>query len=267
MTYQSAPAGENHQVVPRQAAPQVEAGRLHEVMGDFGINGLGVMLGWLADGGVKAAGRTVWIGRAAWPSSTAVEWSGLLSDTLLINAGSASERAWASELCVRCEAVAAVVADGRGFDLTMTRRLQLAVRGMNCRLIVLRPHGEAGSSAAGSRWVVRPIPVPANADTGDPPRWPRWRVELVKRKGGHQVSDGSAADGGAERLAGLRTAGEMFCNESDAPNNGDDRRKNDNRWTFEWDPHDGRGKPTGLPVDPPADVASGSMPAPMAWTG
>ena len=240
-------------------APPVEAGRLHEVLGGGGAGGLGVALGWLA-GGESLSRCCAWIGRAAWPASTALDRTDLLDDALLIDARTPAERAWAAELCVKCEAVAAVVADGRGLDLTMTRRLQLAARGRDCRLIVLRPGGEAGSSAAGSRWTVRPVEATTDAATGDPPRWPRWGVELVKRKGGHEVADGGTATSGkSRRPAGLRTAGEMFCDEATAPTTGVIRHDR----LYEWHPHQGR----GLPVDPPADVAGGSPVAPMVWTG
>jgi protein ImuA len=189
--------------------PSVEVGRLHEVLGDGGASGVGVILGWLAEG--RASQYHVWIGRRAWSMPTALHRTGKLGDALLIDVDSTAERAWAAELCVRCSAVAAVVADGRGFDLTMTRRLQLAARGRDCRLVVLRPAGEGGSSAAGSRWRVSPTPaVAANGLS----RHPRWSVELLRSKGGHFTSHGDDAAAGA-RPAGLRTAGEMFCDEND----------------------------------------------------
>ncbi|MEM6559974.1 MAG: hypothetical protein AAF656_00100 [Planctomycetota bacterium] len=232
----------------------IEPGRLHEVLGEDNTGGFAVTLGWLTKDSTDAACH-VWIGKTAWPASTTLHRSGLLETSLLIDARSAAERAWAAELCVRCSSVAAVVADGRGFDLTMTRRLQLAARGTSCRLIVLRPAGEGGSSAAGSRWRVSPVSA-----VGDLPRRPRWSVELLKHKGGYFAKDGQGADD--DRPVGLRTAGEMFTDESDATAivGGPAR---DRRWTFEWDPAAGR----GVPVDLPSDVADRPAKTPMAWTG
>jgi hypothetical protein len=257
---------------------------LHELLSDGGTSGLGVTLGWLTGVTAAALGCHVWIGRSAWPASTVLERSGLLEDALLIDARTPAERAWAAELCVKCQAVAAVVADGRGLDLTMTRRLQLAVRDRDCRLIVLRPVGEAGSSAAGSRWKMTPTPaagdpvtgnsvagnpvtgnpVTGNPVAGDPPRRPRWSVELIRHKGSHRLAprDAFAGQGNAP-FAGLRTAREMFCHDTDTPTAVDARHGRATHWIYEWDPHAGR----GVPVDVPADVADGSPAAALAWTG
>jgi hypothetical protein len=239
---------------PMRPFPPVETGRLHELLGENDTGGLGVTLGWLTKDSTNAACH-VWIGKTAWPASTALHQLGLLETSLLIDARSAAERAWAAELCVRCSSIAAVVADGRGFDLTMTRRLQLAARGASCRLIVLRPAGEGGSSAAGSRWRVSPVPA-----VGDLARRPRWSVELLRRKGGHFTHEGQGPDD--DRPAGLRTAGEMFTDESDATAIAGGPAL-DKQWTFEWDPAAGR----GVPVDLPPDVADRPAKTTMAWTG
>ncbi|MGA1045659.1 MAG: hypothetical protein ACO3ZY_10730, partial [Phycisphaerales bacterium] len=71
-------------------------------------------------------------------------------------------RAWAIEQAVRCRGVAAVVADGRGFRMPITRRLHLAAKsaeaaGEPTLLLLLREPDEANTiSAASTRWRVSP---------------------------------------------------------------------------------------------------------------
>ncbi len=253
------------------AVPRVEAGRLHEVLGDAATVGVSVTLGWLTNDQARTGGCHAWIGRAMWPAAATLDRAGLLDNSLFVDARSPAERAWAAELCVKCEAVTAVVADGCGFDLTMTRRLQLAARGRDGRLIVLRPAREVTSSAAGSRWTVTPATATNDPVTGDPPRRPRWDVELVRHKGGHTKTDnGTRTTQAADRPAGLRTAGEMFCHDSHQSTGvaaGDVRQTETHRWTYEWNPQQGRAEPARVPVDLPADLAHGPAATPMAWTG
>ena len=255
-------------------APTVESGRLHEVLGEGEADGVGVTLGWIGGGGEGEGGASchVWIGRRVWPGADGLGRAGARAGALLVAADSAGRRAWAAELCVRCPAVRAVVVDGRGMDLTMTRRLQLAVRGRDCRLVMLRPNGAGGvggggggGSAAGSRWSVRPARVGADPATGDPPRRPRWQVRLLRRKGGHLTLEttnrgfNSGPRPAADRPAGLRTAGEMFGDDPTTTDDAHDDHGHARGWTYEWDPDLGRGVPVGVPVDvplgPPADVA------------
>ena len=251
------PPAQGRSIGHEAAPPAVEPGRLHEVLGHGGVTGIGAAMAWLTEG-VGVERFYAWIGRAIWPACEVLRRCGLLDRTLLIQTRTAAECAWAAELCVRCDAVAAVVTDGRGIDLTMTRRLQLAARGRDCRLIMLRPAVEAEASVAGSRWTVEPTPA-----SGDLPRRPRWNLDLIRSKGTHQTTETAApATPRGERPAGLRTAGEMFCN---AITNGDLGLTGETRWTYEWDPR--RGRPLCVPVDLPADLAGRSAAATMAWTG
>ncbi|MEM7806915.1 MAG: hypothetical protein AAF561_02250 [Planctomycetota bacterium] len=187
----------------------------------------------------------------------------------MIDAKAAAMRAWSAELCVRCRAVSAVVVDGRGFDLTMTRRLQLGVRETSCRLIVLRPSAQGGVSAAGTRWRVEPVPAVRDDATGDSPRRPRWSVALVRSKGGHHTTNG-VSDRAGRRPADLLTAREMFCDELRhfAETTGFGAQD----WTFEWNAETGVARPVepaladesaswvGIPLRLPADLVGGPPP-------
>ena len=154
-------------------------GVVAELLGDGA--GHAVALSWC-----RNVGRVAWIGRRAWPSGEALRRADLLDESLLVDAPTAQDRLWAAELCARAagDVVGAVVADGSGFDLTATRRLQLAVRGRDVRLILLRPGDDARhASAAGERWAVSPVPVLTHDAHEAGPRRPAWDVRLLRRKG------------------------------------------------------------------------------------
>jgi hypothetical protein len=255
----------------------VDPGRAHEFRSDGGLCGMGVALGVLCDdpfgGRDVRRGRCVWIGQRVWPGPATLDRAGLLDRSLLVDAPSPALRAWSAELCVKCAAVGAVVVDANGLDLTATRRLQLAVRDRDCRLILLRRAGEAVTSAAECQWAVSPVPVGPAETTADPPRRPRWSVTLIKRKGGHQTTHAVRTAGGATpRPAGLPTAGEIFRHDHaftllDTDPRGTAR-------IFEWDAQSARASPLDCPCDVaeeslalPTHLADGSSTAAVAWAG
>ena len=171
--------------------------------------------------------HVVWVGCEAWPSSHALvrgmrapiagmfgqriprAWpdARLHDRSLLVDvpAHDAGARLWAIEQAVRCPGVCAVIADGRGFDLPATRRLQLAATD-TCLLSMRGPEHRAGArrsvlAACATRWMVEratdttatpteriPWLQATRAGVSDsivarvPPE-PTWRVTLERAKG------------------------------------------------------------------------------------
>lgn len=152
---------------------------------------LGVIHEWFAEGDpplcllahfvrraraqTRAGVLAVWIGRSCWPFPVHLGAS-LRAASFFVDAERPNERLWALDLCLRSPAVAAVVADGRGFDMAATRRLQLAAKRSRTLAMLARPERELNElSAAALRWRVRPVPSPHDH--------PRWSVELLRCKG------------------------------------------------------------------------------------
>ena len=225
-----------------------EAGVVSELAGadaggaPDGYGGHAAALAWCGE----AEGRYVaWVGRRAWPAAEALRRAGLLGRSLLVDAASVRDRLWAAELCARAgELIGAVVADGAGFDLTATRRLQLAVRGRDVRLILLRPAAEArAASAAGMRWLVTPVPVTAGDENEAGPRRPAWDVSLLRRKGPRPVLPEAG-----ELPAGLYLG---------------DEDQHLLRWRVRWDAAAGVCKPDAGPTRPAAD----EQPRPVRFAG
>lgn len=140
-------------------------------------------------GGRARAGLLVWIGEAVWPfPSTLVDHAAdpLLARSIFIRASCPGARLWAADLALRSGAAAAVIADGSRFDLSATRRLQLAAEGGGggglC-FLARPPWERAELSAAATRWRVRfAPPVPAAYPLIHTPTR-RWTVELLRCKG------------------------------------------------------------------------------------
>ncbi len=113
-----------------------------------------------------------------------VPWGLAPGRLLLVEAPRGKDILWAMEEGLRSAALAAVVgelgAGGLGAaSLTATRRLALAAQQSGCPCLLLR-NGDAGASAARTRWHIagapsRPGPLDPRAPGG-----PSWRAELVR---------------------------------------------------------------------------------------
>jgi len=124
---------------------------------------------------------TIWVGRHCWgyaPALIGADESkrSFVERSILIDATTLDERAWAIDLALRCPAIAAVIADGTGLKLAITRRLQLAAASGGALCLLLRPPWELSElSAAKTRWRVRS----ERSENTEP----RWTVELLRCKG------------------------------------------------------------------------------------
>lgn len=175
--------------------------------------------------------HVVWVGRAAWPAPEDLVrglraalggmfgaprvrcWpdARLHDRSILVDvpAHDAGARLWAIEQAARCAGVCAVVADGHGFDLAATRRLQLAATDvllLSLRGPARRGTGTVPPSACSTRWRVERVPAsqPGAAQATERAPWiaawlregavpqriaarlpaePAWRVTLERAKG------------------------------------------------------------------------------------
>jgi len=184
-------AAARHAVLPL-GAPAIDAvlpdgglarGVVHEVTG-AAAGGFAAMLAGRLGGGVlwcvATASRTALYG----PGLAAF---GLDTDVLaIVRCGSWSDMLWAMEEGLREPALAAVVGEPeREVSLTASRRLQLAAETSGVTGLILRQGGKNGvlaPSALFSRWRVKPAPMAGSAVMSPPVA--RWRVELLRCRGG-----------------------------------------------------------------------------------
>ena len=139
------------------------------------------------------------------------------ADLLLLSARRDRDVAWAMEEGLRSTSLAAVLGEVESLDFTLSRRLALAARESLTPALLLRRDGLGPASAAFSRWRVASLPP----DRGDPfdaaaPGLPRWRLELLRCRGGrpvtctvewnHETGDFGVAAALADRPAAPRAA-------------------------------------------------------------
>ena len=92
---------------------------------------------------------------------------------------------WITEEALKCEGLAAVVAELNNLSLIESRRLQLAVEESGVTGFILRKDAsKAASTVATARWRISPLRTECEA--GMPGLgFPRWQVELLKVRNGN----------------------------------------------------------------------------------
>ncbi|WP_316800625.1 Error-prone repair protein ImuA [Pedobacter frigidisoli] len=92
---------------------------------------------------------------------------------------------WITEEALKCEGLAAVVAEVNNISLIESRRLQLAVENSGVTGFILRKDGnKKASTVATARWKISPLP--SHTEDGMPGLgFPLWQVELLKVRNGN----------------------------------------------------------------------------------
>jgi len=92
---------------------------------------------------------------------------------------------WAMEEALKCESLAAVIAEVREINFTQSRRLQLAVEQSRVTGFILRSDPrKLSATACVARWKITPLPSVLEDDMPGV-GFPRWNVELLKVRNGN----------------------------------------------------------------------------------
>lgn len=133
---------------------------------------------------LKNGGACMWIG-----ASQQVFPPGLLSfgidpsRVIFCTLPRAKEQLWVMEEALKCDSLSAVVGDIAQLDFTASRRLQLAVEQSKVTGFLIRQTKHINTTACVSRW--RITAGPSALPEGMPGvGFPRWKVELLKIRGG-----------------------------------------------------------------------------------
>ena len=159
-------------------------GCLHELHGEPGqaaAAGFAVaLLGRL----LAAGGHAVWIGPRDELFGPGLAELGLAPERLLVvRARARDARLWALEEALHSPGLVAALAEIDRLSLIQSRRLQLAAEAKGvCALLLRPPAAGASLSVAATRWQIGALSSAAQGrrDLGPP----RWRVELVRCRGG-----------------------------------------------------------------------------------
>ena len=110
------------------------------------------------------------------------------ADLLILRARREKDVPWAMEEGLRSGALAAVLAEAEGIAFAVSRRLALAAAEGATPALLLR-HDELGpASAAQTRWRVAAMPGGADPFDKGAPGLPRWRLALVRARGGRPAT-------------------------------------------------------------------------------
>ena len=110
------------------------------------------------------------------------------ADLLILRARREKDVPWAMEEGLRCGALAAVLAEAEGIAFTVSRRLALAAAEGATPALLLRHDGLGPTSAAQTRWRVAALPGSADPFDEGAPGLPRWRLALVRARGGRPAT-------------------------------------------------------------------------------
>lgn len=95
---------------------------------------------------------------------------------------------WAMEQALKCEGLAAVIAEVQEISITQSRRLQLAVESSKVTGFLLRNDPrKLGANTCVARWMVTPVPSQL-ADELPGVGLPRWQVDLLRVRNGNPGS-------------------------------------------------------------------------------
>jgi protein ImuA len=186
-------------------------GAVHEVAAAASEDDSGPAFGFAALVCARAGGTTLWIEPkpSIWPEGAAA--FGLDPAALVLVAADGADGLWAAEEALRCPAVGAVcLVAAAPIGLTAGRRLQLAAEAGGALGIALVPaHALARPSAAHTRWRISTLPGTGAAAPPPGLSEPRWRLELLRCRGGGRPGAWTVAwRGAAGRLEPDEGAGE-----------------------------------------------------------
>ncbi|WP_461453367.1 ImuA family protein [Mucilaginibacter sp.] len=95
---------------------------------------------------------------------------------------------WATEEALKCDGLAAVIAELKDITFMQSRRLQLAVEKSKVTGFILRSDAsKVSASTCVARWQIKPLPSEVEKDMPGV-GFPRWHVELLKVRNGNPGS-------------------------------------------------------------------------------
>ncbi|MBS1524947.1 MAG: Error-prone repair protein ImuA [Bacteroidetes bacterium] len=134
---------------------------------------------------MKRGGACLWIsaGRKLFPPSL-MAFNTEPDRMIFIDLQKEKDVLWVTEEALKCEGLAAVIAELQDMSFAESRRLQLAVENSRVTGFILRcDPRKAGTSTCVARWQISS--VPSQAEYGLPGvGYPRWQVDLLKVRNG-----------------------------------------------------------------------------------
>jgi len=149
----------------------------------------GGLMGGLLASLMQQGGSCLWISisRKLFPSALAA--FGVMPDRVIfVDLQREKDVLWVMEEALKCEGLAAVIAEVRDISFAQSRRLQLAVESSRVTGFLLRNDlRKLGTTTCVARWQVKPLPS-ETADGLPGLGFPRWQVDLLRVRNGNPGS-------------------------------------------------------------------------------
>ena len=166
-------------------------GAVHELIGQ-GWEGISAATGFVA--GItskimRKGGASIWISSGEPVFPVALKLYGIDPDKIIfIHSQKEKDIQWALEEALKCEGLAAVIAELRELSFVSSRRLQLAVEQSRVTGFILRRDPRnLQTTASVCRWKIDPLPSLLESNMPGI-GFPRWNIELVKVRNGQPGS-------------------------------------------------------------------------------
>ena len=133
---------------------------------------------------MQKGGVSIWISSTRTIFPPALKVFGIEPDNIIfIYLKKEKEMMWAMEEALKCEGIAAVIAETPEISFNASRRFQLAVEQSRVTGFVIRHNPKNMATTCVTRWKI--TPMPSDSEIGLPGLgFPRWDVSLVKVRNG-----------------------------------------------------------------------------------
>lgn len=133
---------------------------------------------------MKIGGVTIWISSSQMIFPPALKSFGIEPDKIIfIFLNKEKEIMWTMQEALKCEGLAAVIAETPELSFTASRRLQLAVEQSRVTGFIIRRNPKNLATACVTRWKISPLPCDDDIDLPGV-GFSRWNVELLKVRNG-----------------------------------------------------------------------------------
>ena len=161
-------------------------GAIHEFLceGEEDVSATGGFVSGVVSAIMQRGGVSLWICSSQMIFPPALKSFGIEPDKIIfIYLQKEKEILWAMEEALKCEGLAAVIADTPEISFTASRRFQLAVEQSRVTGFIIRRNPRNLATACVTRWKITPLPTMLEDDLPGL-GFPRWNVELLKVRNG-----------------------------------------------------------------------------------
>jgi protein ImuA len=133
---------------------------------------------------MQKGGVSIWISSSQMIFPPALKAFGIEPDKIIfVYLQKEKDILWAMEEALKCDGLAAVIAETQELSFTASRRFQLAVEQSRVTGFIIRCNPKNAATACVTRWKITPLP--SRIEDGLPGvGFPRWKVELLKVRNG-----------------------------------------------------------------------------------